>query len=53
MERLKNNKAIAMLDRAAEGGYGVPAIVCVSKSPLLNHGYFQPSSASQAFLPRF
>jgi len=30
MDKLTNNKAIAMLDAAAKGQYGIPAVVCVS-----------------------
>ncbi|KAI9870230.1 MAG: hypothetical protein M1830_004505, partial [Pleopsidium flavum] len=35
MDKLKNNKAIAMLDAAAKGQYGVPAVVCYNLEGIL------------------
>ena len=37
MAKLKDNKAIAMLDAAAAGKYGIPAVVVVRLSPSPPH----------------
>ena len=36
-EKLKNNKSIAILDAAEQGGYGVVSVVCVRVFPLCNY----------------
>jgi hypothetical protein len=50
-EKLKNNKSIAILDKAEKEGYGIVSVVCVSSIVLFID--FPSLSSSRTFISSF